>query len=348
MQAENEHDRIEAEIDRTELSSDPFAAAMRATRMPMIITDPNQPDNPIVFVNDAFSKLTGYQRSEILGRNCRFLQGPDTDPASIAKIREAITQLTPIEIELANYTKEKTVFWSRLLVSPVFNDRSELVYFFASQFDNTAARVAHLALSEKSDLIKTLNDTLELRVAEAVGERLKAEDQLRQSQKMEAVGQLTGGVAHDFNNLLTVILGSADMLRRPDLPEDRRKKYIDAIADTAGRATKLTNQLLAFSRRQALKPEIFDAVDSLRAVRDMLGTLTGSRIKNSIGAAGGPLFRECRPQPIRYGDRQHGCQRPRRDGRRRRSEDQGRYRRWHARYPLAFLRGGGVCDRRAH
>lgn len=290
MQAENEHDRIEAEIDRTELSSDPFAAAMRATRMPMIITDPNQPDNPIVFVNDAFSKLTGYQRSEILGRNCRFLQGPDTDPASIAKIREAITQLTPIEIELVNYTKDKTVFWSRLLVSPVFNDRSELVYFFASQFDNTAARVAHLALSEKSDQIKTLNDTLELRVAEAVGERLKAEDQLRQSQKMEAVGQLTGGVAHDFNNLLTVILGSADMLRRPDLPEDRRKKYIDAIADTAGRATKLTNQLLAFSRRQALKPEIFDAVDSLRAVRDMLGTLTGSRIKIVLELRAEPCF----------------------------------------------------------
>lgn len=75
MQLKNERDRIEAEIDRKELSSDPFAAAMRATRMPMIITDPMQPDNPIIFVNDAFSRLTGYARHEILGRNCRFLQG---------------------------------------------------------------------------------------------------------------------------------------------------------------------------------------------------------------------------------------------------------------------------------
>ena len=75
---------------------------------------------------------------------------------------------------------------------------------------------------------------------------------------MEAVGQLTGGVAHDFNNLLTIIRSSTDLLRRPDLPEERRRRYVDAIADTVDRAAKLTGQLLAFARRQALKPEVFD------------------------------------------------------------------------------------------
>ena len=290
MPSGTEHDRIEAEIDRTELSSDPFAAAMRATRMPMIITDPHQTDNPIVFANDAFIKLTGYGRHEVLGRNCRFLQGPNTDPTSIAKIKEAIRQLEPIEIEIVNYTKHHKEFWNRLLVSPVFNDHGDLIYFFASQFDNTATRVAHQALTQKSEEIKALNDTLELRVAEALTERLKAEDQLRQSQKMEAVGQLTGGVAHDFNNLLTVIRGSAELLRRPDLPVERRKRHIDAIADTADRATKLTNQLLAFSRRQSLMPEVFDAVDSIRAVRDMLGTLTGSGIRIRMELHSEPCF----------------------------------------------------------
>ena len=107
---------------------------------------------------------------------------------------------------------------------------------------------------------------------------LKAEDQLRQSQKVEAVGQLTGGVAHDFNNLLTVIRGSVDLLRRGDLPTEKRKRYIDAIADTADRATRLTSQLLAFARRQALKPEIFDAGESVQAMRDMVATLVGSRV----------------------------------------------------------------------
>ncbi|MEG8040338.1 ATP-binding protein [Sphingomonas sp. LR60] len=106
----------------------------------------------------------------------------------------------------------------------------------------------------------------------------RAEEQLRQAQKVEAVGQLTGGVAHDFNNLLTVIRGSVDLLRRPGLSDEKRERYVSAIAETADRATKLTSQLLAFARRQALKPEVFDVGDSIRALVDMVGTLAGSRI----------------------------------------------------------------------
>ncbi|MBB4616989.1 PAS domain-containing hybrid sensor histidine kinase/response regulator [Sphingomonas abaci] len=106
----------------------------------------------------------------------------------------------------------------------------------------------------------------------------QVEEQLRQSQKMEALGQLTGGIAHDFNNLLTVIRGSAELLRRPDLSSERRERYAKAIADTADRATKLTHQLLSFARRQALTPEVFDVAASVRGIGDMLATLTGSRI----------------------------------------------------------------------
>ena len=91
-----------------------------------------------------------------------------------------------------------------------------------------------------------------------------AQDALRQAQKMEAVGQLTGGVAHDFNNLLTIIKSSTDLLRRPDLAEERRRRYVDAISDTVDRASKLTGQLLAFARRQALKPEVFDVAERIR------------------------------------------------------------------------------------
>ncbi|MCW6512193.1 PAS domain-containing protein [Hyphomicrobiales bacterium BP6-180914] len=107
----------------------------------------------------------------------------------------------------------------------------------------------------------------------------KAEEAVRQSQKMEAVGQLTGGVAHDFNNLLTIIRSSVDLLRRPDLVEDRRKRYIDAVSDTVDRAAKLTSQLLAFARRQTLKPEVFDVGARLRGVADLLDTVTGARIR---------------------------------------------------------------------
>ena len=113
----------------------------------------------------------------------------------------------------------------------------------------------------------------------AEAELQDAQEALRQSQKMEAVGQLTGGVAHDFNNLLTVIRGSVDLLRRPGISEERRARYVDAIGETADRATKLTAQLLAFARRQSLKPEIFDVGRSVLQIADMVGTLAGSRVR---------------------------------------------------------------------
>ena len=121
-------------------------------------------------------------------------------------------------------------------------------------------------------------------------ELTQAQEALRQSQKMEAVGQLTGGVAHDFNNLLTIIRSSVDLLRRPDLPDERRKRYMDAVSDTVDRAAKLTGQLLAFARRQALKPEVFDVGERLRGVADMLDTVTGTRIRVVTQVPDDPCF----------------------------------------------------------
>ncbi len=113
---------------------------------------------------------------------------------------------------------------------------------------------------------------------------MRAEEALRQSQNMEALGQLTGGLAHDFNNLLTVIKSSTDLLRRPGLKEERRRHYVDAISDTVDRAAKLTSQLLAFARRQPLKPKVFDAADRVKTIKDMLRTIVGSRIRIEIEA----------------------------------------------------------------
>jgi PAS domain S-box-containing protein len=118
-----------------------------------------------------------------------------------------------------------------------------------------------------------------------VTEQRRSEEALRQAQKMEAVGQLTGGVAHDFNNLLTIVRSSVDFLRRPNLPEERRIRYIEAISETVDRAAKLTGQLLAFARRQALKPEVFDVPERIRAISDMLHTIVGARIRIAVDIA---------------------------------------------------------------
>ena len=138
-------------------------------------------------------------------------------------------------------------------------------------------RTAEARRRAEQDL-RALTDSLEAQVQARTAALMSAEEALRQAQKMEAVGQLTGGVAHDFNNLLTVIRSSVDLLARPNLPEDRRRRYVEAISTTVGRATRLTSQLLAFARRQALRPEVFDVAASVSSIHEMIGTLAGSRI----------------------------------------------------------------------
>lgn len=173
--------RIDREIHDRNTGSDPFAAAMRATRMPMLITDPRQPDNPIVFVNDAFGKLTGYSREETLGRNCRFLQGPGTSLDDIAKVRQAIAMREPIEIDLLNYRKDGTLFWNRLLVSPVFND-GELAYFFASQLDVTRERTAGISPDR---------DEVEASMEQRIADLMASEDRLHFTLKAGGLGTWT-------------------------------------------------------------------------------------------------------------------------------------------------------------
>jgi PAS domain S-box-containing protein len=132
--------RIDSEIASQGLGTDPFVAAVRATRMPMVISNPRLPDNPVVFANDAFCRLTGYSRSEVVGRNCRFLQGKLTDPAAVAKIRAAVAAQQPLEIDIRNHRKNGEPFWNRLLMAPVSDEAGVLAYYFASQVDVTIER----------------------------------------------------------------------------------------------------------------------------------------------------------------------------------------------------------------
>ncbi|WP_158747710.1 PAS domain-containing protein [Acidisphaera sp. L21] len=142
------------ELDYEHGRGDPFAAAVRATRMPMVITDPAQSDNPIVFCNVAFQKLAGYSREEIIGKNCRFLQGPDTDPATVAKIRDAIRGGRAIDVDLLNYRKDGTIFWNALYLSPVRDKAGVIRFFFASQLDVTDRVKAQSIINEQKALVE--------------------------------------------------------------------------------------------------------------------------------------------------------------------------------------------------
>ena len=153
--------RVRAELAGAGPGTDPFAAAVRATNMPIAISDPRQADNPIVFVNDAFCAMSGYDRGEIVGRNCRFLQGADTDRGTVGRIRHALDVGEPIEIDLRNYRKDGQAFWNRLLIDPVRDASGEVAFFVASQVDVTLERIRMAGLENRNaDLVDELNRQL--------------------------------------------------------------------------------------------------------------------------------------------------------------------------------------------
>lgn len=199
-----------------------FFAAVEMTRMPMVITDPNQPDNPIAFANKAFLDLTGYEEEQVVGRNCRMLQGEETDPETIAEVRRAVQEQRAVAVDILNYKADGTKFWNALFIGPVFDEDGRLLYFFASQVDITRRR-----LSEQS---------------------------FRQAQKMEAVGQLTAGLAHDFNNLLQVVTGNLEVAELHCRDNPALATAIGNAQRAAESGAKLTQQLLTFARKQRLDP----------------------------------------------------------------------------------------------
>lgn len=114
-----------------------------SSKVAAVVSDPRQPDNPIVACNEAFMQLTGYPKEEILGRNCRFLRGERTEPQQTAMLRDAVAESRPVMVELINYKKDGTAFRNAVMIAPLFDEKGELTYFLGSQMaidDSGASR----------------------------------------------------------------------------------------------------------------------------------------------------------------------------------------------------------------
>ena len=240
------------------------------------------PDGYIVWYNRRWHSYCGTTPEDMEGWGWQSVHDPDILPSVMTAWTDAITQGVPFEMvfPLRGADGVFRPFLTRIV--PLRDADGVVQRWIGNNVDISEQRRIETELRDSEEALRALAQTLEARVEERTRLHEATQDELRQSQKLEAVGQLTGGVAHDFNNLLTVIKGSVDLLRRDGVTDEKRRRYVEAIGTTADRAAKLTGQLLAFARRQALRPVLFDAGASLDELRDIVTTLAGSRIAVAI------------------------------------------------------------------
>ncbi len=229
--------KVEIELNR-------LASVIEQASEAIIITDTR---GNIEYVNPAFTRITGYQSGEVLGKNPRILKSGKHPPAFYNQLWETISGGNIWRGTLTNKKKDGSIFYEDATIFPIKNAEGEIINFAAVKRDISQERIL--------------------------------EEQIQQSQKMEAIGRLAGGVAHDFNNLLTVINGYCDLLLNRLKPGDSFFKEINQIYSAGKRASSLTNQLLAFSRKQIIQPHILNLNTQIRELEKMLRRLIGEDIE---------------------------------------------------------------------
>lgn len=122
------------------------------------LSDPDKEDNPIVYANKAFEKITGYHVDETVGRNCRFLHEQDPDQEELQKIRDAVKNATPVEVTLRNFRKNGELFYNRLSITPLFDNQGKLIYFMGVQYDVTEQVIAQQKIKELTEALDTIEN----------------------------------------------------------------------------------------------------------------------------------------------------------------------------------------------
>jgi PAS domain S-box-containing protein len=227
-----------------EAERDRLMAAIEQSGEIVVITDP---EGTIQYVNTAFEQITGYSRQEAVGRKASLLKSGAHDTAFYAKLWDTITRGQTWKGRFINKRKDGSRYTEETTISPVCDTSGRIVNYVAAKRD--------------------------------ISGELALEEQSRQMQKMDAIGQLTGGVAHDFNNLLQVINGYTDMAMQEMLPGSPAHDLLGEVSKAGQRASNLVRQLLLFSRRQVMQPRFLDLNAVVEDMLKMLGRVIGEHIR---------------------------------------------------------------------
>ncbi|MDQ8186428.1 PAS domain S-box protein [Pelagicoccus sp. SDUM812002] len=238
-----------------------IATALKSIGEGVLITDTNweKGDARILYTNDGFTQITGYSDIEVIGRPISVLNGPATDESVIEEMVKDIKSGQPAAGETVGYKKDGAEFIIAWKAFPVHGPQGHVSNYVVIQRD-----VSHIR---------------------------RLEQDLFQSQKMEAVGRLAGGIAHDFNNILAVILSFSDLVIDKIDDADPNKKFVAEIRKAAERAADLTQQLLSFSRRNKnLQPEVLDAIKVTRDMQKILRRLVPENIQYNLRFSDTPIY----------------------------------------------------------
>ncbi len=190
--------------------------AVESASSGIIVTDHRQDDNPIIMANPAMLELTGYSPEEVIGRNCRFLQGDDVDQEGVRELRDAVHDGRECRVLLRNYRKDGSMFWNDLRISPVRDEHGEVTHFVGIQTDVTERRRGE--------------QELERLVAKRTAQLQQAQADLIQQEKLAILGQVAGGIAHEIRNPLNVIKTSSYYLLNVDSPsEEKIREHLERI-----------------------------------------------------------------------------------------------------------------------
>lgn len=265
MKSYDDARRTADKLALTHPKGDPFATAIGNTRMPMVITDARHHDNPIIFANQAFLDLTGYDRDEVIGRNCRFLQGPDSDPEVPKAIGAALrSPQGAFRGDILNYRKDGTTFWNALFISPVVDDSGEIVYFFGSQHDVTEQKERELSVRER-------RDELEREVRRRTAELQRTIDELRETSEAKTV------LLHEVDHRVKNNLQTMASLVRLQGKRAETEETVAALAAVQGRI-----EALSMVHRRLFQEDDVGTFDIADFARDLTTELVNASGRDDI------------------------------------------------------------------